>query len=196
MSLKPVVALGALIALIGCSSQVPLTPGVIREYGLTDQDVKKLQLYISGGLLFEQENTKVDKNVDSSHALKTVTDNYVKQIYFKKKTPCIAVTVRSDKLEVAFEPDDRLTFSLSTTPEKQTAYFFDPDKRLKDPNEIKRLPASGYKEWKAMGHETYKDSTYVVLVNENMPYLLADQKGLKKLVVDKRAVRGMRQGGE
>jgi hypothetical protein len=177
--------------LSGCSSQVALTPALLREYKLSDQDIKKLQLYISDGLLLEQENTRVDKDIDSTHALKTVEDNYVKQIFFKKKTPCIAVEVKPDRLAVAFEPEDRLTFDL-----KSSRYVFVPDKKIREGAAPKRVARSGYDNWSIIGTEQYRDSAYNVLVWKDAPYLLADQKGLKKLVVDRRAVKGMRQTGE
>ena len=184
-------ALSFIAILAGCASQVPLTPAVIREYKLSDQDIKKLQLYVSDGLLLEQENTRVDKDIDSTHSLKTTEDNYVKQIYFKKKTPCIALDVKADKLEVAFEPESRLTFEL-----KSSHYVFTPEHKSKEGKNVRRLPQSGYAEWNVIGTEQYRDSSYNLLVRQDAPYLLADQKGLKKLVVDRRAVKGMRQAGE
>jgi len=73
--------------------------GLIREYGLSSRTFSKLQLYISDGILLEKHMMKVDKKHRfTSYALKKVEDYYVKQIYFKKETPCIVMTAAPDKL--------------------------------------------------------------------------------------------------
>jgi hypothetical protein len=78
-----VVCLGV-IALWGCASRVPLTKEIIKEYNLSGSDIKKLQLYVSGGILLEQEQTTIDKNVDFTCSLKKVEDRYIKRIFFKE----------------------------------------------------------------------------------------------------------------
>jgi hypothetical protein len=181
------------MVLLGCSSQVPLTKSLIREYKLTQTDIQRLQLYVSEGILLEQEATTVNKDVDATHALKTVKDSYVKQVYFKRRTPCIAVEVRPDNLYVAFEPGGQLGFKYDRSHSSDGAFIFRPDTRFKQEKELDRVPGSGFRNWKFIGKEQYKGTSFNVLISHRDPYLLVDEKGLKKLIVEKHTVPGMRQ---
>lgn len=64
--------LSAVIILSGCASRIPLTKSLIREYNLTYNDIKRLQLYISDDLLLEQEAKSVNKDIDHTHSLMKV----------------------------------------------------------------------------------------------------------------------------
>jgi len=182
------------LLLAGCSPHVALTPALIKEYQLKNSDIKKLQLYLSDGILLEQEATIIDKEIDESHALKTTQDSYVNQIHFKKKTPGIPVSVQADRLSVKFEPDDQLIFTLSNNHPKGTVFQYKPDtKSSKTP---KRLPDAGYKSWSFIGKDKYKGLSYNVMIKRNKPYLMVDVGSLKKITIDERNVPGMRQGDQ
>jgi hypothetical protein len=124
-----------------------------------------------------------------------VEDSRVQQVYFKRLTPCIAVDVASDRLLVAFEEGDNLVFRLKyTKDDRRGIYIFRPEAavRGKGPD---RLPGSGFGHWKIIGRETYKDEQYHVLVEQDLPYLLVDEQGLKKLDIDRKTVPGMKLQG-
>jgi hypothetical protein len=183
----------ALPLMLGCSSRVPLTKGLIREYGLSSRDIPKLQLYISDGILLEKHMMKVDKNIDStSYALKKVEDYYVKQIYFKKETPCIFMTAAPDKLAVAFEEDrDNLNFVWALRNES-SAYTYQPDKRFVR-DSVETQPSPGFAAWKIIGEETYADTSYNVLIKRELPFLLVDKTSLRNFTIDARKVKGLKQ---
>jgi hypothetical protein len=179
------------ILLAGCSSQIPLTTALLKEYQLSSAEVQQLQLYLSTDLLLEQAQTVIGKDVDAQHALKTTEDSYVKQIQFKSKIPCISVDTKPDRLAVAFENGDNLDFVLASHHPKGLVYVYQPEKKGREEQAPNRLASAGYAAWKYLGRETYKDSSYIVLVKYETPYLLVDERGLKKLVLDRRAVKGL-----
>ena len=183
----------ALLLMLGCSSRVPLTKGLMRDYGLSSRDIPKLQLYISDGILLEKHSAKIDKNIDStSYALKKVEDYYVKQVYFKKETPCIAVIAAADKLAVAFEEDrDNLNF-VSAPRNESSPYTYQPHKKFpRDTMETR--PTPGFADWKIIGEETYADTTYNVLIKNDLPFLLVDKTSLMNFTIEARKVKGLKQ---
>jgi hypothetical protein len=183
----------ALPLMLGCSSRVPLTKGLIREYGLSSRDIPKLQLYISDGILLEKHMMKVDKNIDStSYALKKVEDYYDKQVYFKKETPCVAMTAAPDKLAVAFEEDgDNLNF-IAVPRIESSAYTYQPDKKFVR-DSVETRPTAGFGNWKIIGEERYADTSYNVLIKSGLPFLLVDKTSLRNFTIDARKVKGLKQ---
>ncbi len=179
---------------IGCSSHVALTTGLIKEYGLSSSDIPKLQLYISDGILMEKHITKIDKNIDAeSYGLKKVEDYYIKQIYFKSKTPCIATSASQDKVAVAFEqPGSSLEF-VANRHADNTTFVFQPSKKLAHDTVEARQAAAGFGNWVTIGEEKYSDTTFKVLVKDDLPFLLVDKTSLKNFIIDSRKVKGLRQ---
>jgi hypothetical protein len=180
--------------IFGCASRVPLTKGLIRDYGLSSGDITRLQLYISDGILLEKRTAKIDKNIDSaSFALKKVEDYYVKQLYFKRETPCIAVNAAPDKLSVSFEwPGGRLNFcAVSHGP--SVTYDYQPHKMSARDTPQTRPQATGFGNWTMIGEETYGDTLYNVLIRKDFPVLLVDKTSLKNFTIDARKVKGLRQ---
>jgi len=192
--MRHIVLLFLVTFLIGCSSHVALTTGLIKEYGLSSSDIPKLQLYISDGILMEKHITKIDKNIDAeSYGLKKVEDYYVKQIYFKSKTPCIATSASQDKVAVAFEqPGSSLDFVTNRHSDNPT-FVFQPSKRLARDTIEDRQAAAGFRNWVTIGEEKYSDTTFKVLINGDLPYLLVDKTSLKNFIIDSRKVKGLRQ---
>ena len=182
----------SIVALSGCSSRVPFTKVLISEYQLTPSDQKSVQYFISDDLLLEQNLTQIDKNVDNLHSLKKTEDHYVKQIYFKQHTPCIVTVVEPDRLKVAFEEQDALTFTLHKNTPLGDIFVYDPDKSQKPGPIPKESERAGNASWKVIGEETYKDTLFSAMVPATAPHLIVDYKILKKKIVDTRAVPGLK----
>jgi hypothetical protein len=184
----------AFATLFGCSPHVALTTALIREYGLSSSDIPKLQLYVSDGILMEKRITKIDKNIDSSsYGLKKVEDYYVKQIYFKSGTPCIATSASADKVAVAFEqPGSSLDFIANRHPDN-TTFVFQPSRKSAHDSIESRQAAAGFRNWKLIGEEKYSDTTFNVLIKDETPFLLVDKTSLKKFIIESRSVKGLRQ---
>jgi hypothetical protein len=182
------------LLIFGCSSRVPLTKGLIKDYGLSINDITKLQLYVSDDILLEKHQKKIDKNIDSTdYSLKKVEDYYVNQIIFAKETPCIAGSAAPDKLSVAFEhPGDYLIF-ISNPHNERAFYYYKPDRRLLHDTVFSRPSDAGYGNWKTIGDETYSDTLYSVLIKNEMPFLMVDKSSLKNFILDARKVKGVKQ---
>ena len=193
-SMRYVVLLIATVALLGCSSHVALTTALIKEYGLSANDIPKLQLYVSDGILLEKRITKIDKNIDSSsYGLKKVEDYYVKQIYFKPGTPCIATSASQDKVAVAFEqPGSSLDF-VATRHQDNATFVFQPSKKSPRDSVESRQLAAGFRNWKAIGEEKYSDTTFNVLIKDEAPFILVDKTSLQKFIIESRSAKGLRQ---
>lgn len=191
-----ILLLGAAAFAAGCASRVPLTKALISEYQLEPGDVTRLQLYVSDDLLLEQQITTIDKNIDSSYSLKKVEDKYIKRIRFNAVTPCIATEAESDRLKIAFEPSESLLFTLDKSNAKGEVFAYQPERSTIEERRNMIATTSSFYNWKQIGQEVYKDTTYNVLVKRTVPFLMVDMAGLRKVVVEARTVPGMRQGEE
>jgi hypothetical protein len=183
-----------MMAVAGCASHVPLTKGLMKDYGLSVNDIPKLQLYVSDGILLEKHAIKIDKNINAAdYSLKKVEDYYVKQIYFAKGTPCVAKSAVADKLMVAFEhPGDVLGFTSDAHGNKDK-FFYQPDKKY-NRDTIKMRPSeAGFSDWKTIGEEVYSDTEYTVLIESEMPFLIVDKSSLKNFILESRRVKGLKQ---
>ena len=192
--MRPFALLIVTAALLGCSSHVALTTGLIKEYGLSTNDMTKLQLFVSDGILMEKRITKIDKNIDSSsYGLKKVEDYYVKRIYFKSGTPCIATSASPDKVAVAFEePGSSLDF-VARRQSDNTIFVFQPSRKFPHDTIEPREAAAGFRNWKLIGEEKYSDTTFNVLIESETPFILVDKTSLQKFIIESRSVKGLRQ---
>jgi hypothetical protein len=189
----PAVFLAAAVLFSGCASRIPLTKALIREYNLSYADIKRLQLYTSDDILLEQEARNVNKDIDQTHSLKKVEDQYIKRVYFKRQTPCIAVEASADRLKVAFEPADNLTFTYESANPDREGYVYRPEKKATKEELSRQSEGSLFDNWRIVGQQTYADSTYNVIIRDEFPLLLVDQASLRTFLVESRTVPGMRQ---
>ena len=180
-------------SMFGCSNQVPLTRGLLRDYGLSSSDIPRLQLYLSDGIVLEKRITTIDKNIDStSYSLKKVEDYYVKQIHFDRGTPCVATSASVDKLAIAFEQTGgELSFIAASG--SDATFVYRPDIKSAPDTQDNRPASGGFQDWKKSGDENYADTTFSALVQGDLPCVLVDKTGLKNFTVEARKVKGLRQ---
>jgi hypothetical protein len=178
-----------LFFLFSCASRVPLTRQLIKEYNLSYNDIKLLQLYISDDIILEQESKSINKDIDKSYSLKKIEQQYLKRIYFKAQTPCIAVECSPDKLVVAFEPLDNLVFVYNNL-DSQEGFYYKPDKKENEWNN--KNNQNLFDNYKIIGQQKYGDSVYNVIIKNKMPLILVDESNLKNFLVESRTVPGMR----
>jgi hypothetical protein len=185
--------LAAVLTFSGCASRIPLTKALIKEYNLTFNDIKRLQLYISDDIILEQEATSVNKDIDQTHSLKKVEDQYIRRIFFNSETPCIALETAAERLKVSFEPVDNLTFIYEKSASGSEGYIFRPVKKVLKDNVPVQVRGNFYNNWRIIGEQKYGDSTYNVIIKENYPLILVDQASLRTFLLESRTVPGMRQ---
>ncbi|MBN2016874.1 MAG: hypothetical protein JW794_01870 [Candidatus Cloacimonetes bacterium] len=185
-----------MFAMLSCSRvYVPYTLQLQQEYNLTQQEIMKLQFYVSDEVILEREIIDIDKRVSKKHRLEKVEDKLLDQVVFRTLTPGIAVDVLPNMLQVAFEQQGYLTFKTEGEPEDN--YYFRSD-RYGD--EIKEKDMS-YCYWFqrvenemfSNGLVTYNVNEYWVFFPENRPYLLVDEESLEKIKEERRIVKGLKQ---
>lgn len=96
---------------------VPFTTNLMEKYGLTKEDLRQVQFYISEEIIMEKELTG-KKNEIASGKIKTFSDKRVDEIVIKRKTPCLVVDTNSKgNLKVSFSENNEKTLNFGSTPE-------------------------------------------------------------------------------
>ncbi|HRI65663.1 MAG TPA: DNA-directed RNA polymerase [Polyangium sp.] len=102
----------ALSALGGCASYVPFTHELRTEHGLTDDEVKNLQFYVSHDVTLRREIESGGRKVTPGHKLLLISGKQIEEVVIAAKTPGVAVKVGPRAIAVSFQPGTALIFSL------------------------------------------------------------------------------------
>jgi hypothetical protein len=96
----------------GCAGrQVPLTAELRSEHRLTNDDVRRLQLYVSDDIKLRRELEEHGRSIDGGK-LRLTSGKSIDEVVIPKKTPCVAQDVSSEAITVAFDDGSTLTFAL------------------------------------------------------------------------------------
>ena len=115
----------AVLSVMSCAT--PFTQSLKYEYELSSDDIKQLQFRISDRIILQREVLDTDKEVTPGHTLKRVKGKLIEEVVFPRGTPCIAVNVHRNSLDIAFEPDTYLSFTtgnLNDEESRQATQFF------------------------------------------------------------------------
>lgn len=102
----------ALSALGGCASYVPFTHELRTEHGLTDEEVKNLQFYVSHDVTLRREVESGGRKVTPGHKLLLISGKQIEEVVIAAKTPGVAVKVGPRAIAVSFQPGTALVFAL------------------------------------------------------------------------------------
>jgi hypothetical protein len=102
----------ALSALGGCASYVPFTHELRTEHGLTDDEVKNLQFYVSHDVTLRREIESGGRKVTPGHKLLLISGKQIEEVVIAAKTPGVAVKVGPRAIAVSFQPGTALIFAL------------------------------------------------------------------------------------
>jgi hypothetical protein len=102
----------ALSALGGCASYVPFTHELRTEHGLTDDEVKNLQFYVSHDITLRREVESGGRKVTPGHKLLLISGKQIEEVVIAAKTPGVAVKVGPRALAVSFQPGTALIFTI------------------------------------------------------------------------------------
>lgn len=102
----------ALTALGGCASYVPFTHELRTEHGLTDDEVKNLQFYVSHDVTLRREIESGGRKVTPGHKLLLISGKQIEEVVIPAKTPGVAVKVGPRAVAVSFQPGTALIFAL------------------------------------------------------------------------------------
>jgi hypothetical protein len=102
----------ALTALGGCASYVPFTHELRTEHGLTDEEVKNLQFYVSHDVTLRREVESGGRKVTPGHKLLLISGKQIEEVVIGAKTPGVAVKVGPRAIAVSFQPGTALIFAI------------------------------------------------------------------------------------
>jgi len=111
MSRLFLLALAALAFCSGCRSFVPFTHEIRTEYGLSDNEVRNLQFYISDAVTLRREVESGGHQVTPGHKLLVVSGKTIEEVFIAAKTPGVATKVTPASIFVSFEPGTALEFT-------------------------------------------------------------------------------------
>lgn len=149
-----------LLLILSCSTNVPFTKSVIKDYKLSSEDIEHLQFYLSDYLILEREIEDIDKTLTKSHSLKKVKDKFIDQIIIKKGTPCIVTKISNDTLYVAFEPNENLIFC--STLKNNNLFSLQLNKKLNSKRHFNIQGEDGTIEVALNGEVLYQNNIYQV----------------------------------
>ena len=105
--------IAACLFALGCGARmVPLTQDIRLQTGLSDDELKGLQYYLSDTVVLRRVVESQDRRITGAHKLELVAGKMVEEIEIKRGTPGVAVSINSDAIAVSFEPGAALQFSL------------------------------------------------------------------------------------
>ena len=102
----------ALSALGGCKSYVPFTHELRTEHGLTDEEVKNLQFYVSHEVTLRREVESGGRKVTPGHTLQVISGKQIEEVVIGARTPGVAVKVGPRAIAVSFQPGTALIFAI------------------------------------------------------------------------------------
>lgn len=86
-----------------CSCSVPFTRGFRENHGLSDREVGQVQFFTSDDILLRRSQTLQDREIGDAE-LEIHTKVAVEEVDIPSGTPCVAVRVEGEFIEVAFSP--------------------------------------------------------------------------------------------
>ncbi len=102
----------AAVMSLGCAArQVPLTAELRTEHRLGDEDVRRLQLYVSDDVKLRREVETRGRAIHDG-SLRLLAGKNIDEVTIGRRTPCVATAVSADSITVSFDEGSTLTFSL------------------------------------------------------------------------------------
>lgn len=128
-----VLAIAALSFATGCGGGlIAFTHELRDQQGLTNEELKNLQWYVSHKITLRRELESGGRQVTGSHKLLVVSGKTVEEVVIEEHTPGIAVAVGESTISVSFEEGSSLDFSaqngrLTTASSSQGSFAEPPD---------------------------------------------------------------------
>ena len=171
---KIILYLSSCLLLASCSPKIPFTQVVRDKYKLSDEDLKRIQFYVSDAIVLRRgEELGREKGTDNG-TLVIKSGKNLEQIVFKRNTACVINSVVDNtKFSVSFEDGANkfLVFGSEA-----------------DPNGYYSLKALDWNSGK--GKVTYGDQTYYSNSGSQKTFLLFKMQSLRKIHVDEKVVKG------
>lgn len=99
----------------GCASYVPFTHELRTEHGLTDEEVRNLQFYVSHAITLRREVESGGRQVTPGHKLLVRLGKQIEEVEIPAKTPGVALKVGPRSIAVSFQPGTQLVFTVKSS---------------------------------------------------------------------------------
>ena len=123
------------ISLISCAIYVPYTLQMKQKYSLSNDDVKRIQFYLSNSFELKRATPLDTKQITEDHSFKAHKGKVIDIVDFADKLEGVAKGVSDDTLDVSFEEGKWLTF-IRTPADKLDAKYILKRLQLEDGNII------------------------------------------------------------
>lgn len=166
-----------LLTLSSCSPRLsPLTENMVRENRWTEDDLRRIQFYLSEDIVMTRRLGGNASTIESGE-VRIINGQKVEQVIIEKGTPGVALfSPNRDEVAVSFEAGSDRRFLVFGSSDRAGGRYV--------------LRA---KEWqRRMGTVTYEDKLYRVQGSSAYASLLVDLKRVNKTIVDARRAGGRR----
>jgi hypothetical protein len=174
MKALPFFALIAIVSLTACSPRLtPFSEDLIREYGWTEQELQKIQFYLSEDIVLRRQYSEGSSRIEDGD-IRVVNGEKIEQVVIPRGTPgALLFQPRTNRFAISFENSDDRFLMFGPNPRMSGRFV---------------LLAS---EWdRQQGQVTYDGSAYWIDANDAMASLMVDLKRVRKVQVQSRTAKG------
>lgn len=94
-----------LLIIASCARTIIFSHDMRDRINLLDDDLKKVQFYVSEKIIIQREFVNWKSEINSEHDLRQIGNHYLETVEINTNTPGIVVEANEDELHVSFEPD-------------------------------------------------------------------------------------------
>ncbi len=170
---KLILFIAPLLLTTSCKNLVPYTDAMKKNHNWSDEQVKRIQFYVSRTIVLHRELTEGSTQIVHGK-IKTIKGRKVDEIIIRRGTPGVLTEIpRQNKMLVSFEMSDDHYLSFGVNPDKGEKYM---------------LLAS---EWKnEMGKVHYYNELYYTDPDSKYAFLMVDLRKIMKMDVNQRVAKG------
>jgi hypothetical protein len=185
-----------LIMLSSCAGTIAFTQPLRERINFLDDDLKKVQFYVSEKLIIRREFVNWQTEINRDHDLRQIGDHYLETVIINPNTPGMVVDAYDDLLYVSFEPDPNfyLVFCQGCSEKKKdgdlyTLLSYKMKGRELEPVDNTRLYADISPD-QVLYFTEYGNQEFLIANNSHGAYLKLKNKVIKKMRDSKRVLPG------
>lgn len=161
------------ILLSSCKNLVPYTDAMKKKYNWNDEQVKRIQFYVSHDIVLHRELSQGSTEIVQGK-IKTINGKKVEEILIREGTPGVLTDIpKQNKMLVSFEVSDDHYLSFGVNPNANEKYV---------------LLASDWNN--GMGKVHYSDKVYYTDPDSKYAFLLVDLRKIQKMDITQRVAKG------
>lgn len=156
-----------------CKNLIPYTDSLKTQYNWNNEQVKKLQFYVSHDIVLHHELSNGSTDIVNGK-IKTIKGKKVDEIIIRAGTPGVLTQIpKENKMLVSFEISDEHYLSFGVNPSASNKYV---------------LLASDWN--KGVGNVHYAGQEYYAASDSKYAFLMVDQRKIQQLEVKQRVAKG------